>query len=141
MNGDKKPVIIQCIKNGKKFRTYVFNAEQHVDTIERCYKIFAKIKKALGTSMEVKSASENDEDKNTSKKNDSNSSDDSPDEVRTPKSEKPDKSEKPEKKKKKVRKTINYVNDPVFSFGGDQINKIIKFLTTNKFVANDMIKI
>jgi hypothetical protein len=157
MNGDIQPIIIKCTKNGKKFRTYILNAEQHFDTIERCYKIFAKIKKGLGTSMEVKSSSENNDDKNILKNNENLPNDESSDDTPPPdssiasntqKTEKPEKPEKPEKsdkpdkkKKKKIHKTINYVNDPVFSFGGDQINKIIKFLTTNKYVSNEMIKV
>lgn len=160
MNGDKQPIIIKCMKNGKKFRTYVYigSAVQHFGTVKRCYAIFAEIKKGLGTSMEVKSASENNDDKNVDKNVDKNtakiagnniseeSSDehnsDSPVETTTVKKEKlgkPDKQDK--KKKKKIRKTINYVDDPVFSFGGDQINKIIKILTTNAYVSSDMIKV
>ena len=165
MDGDKKPIILKCFKNKRKFRTYVFNAEQYFDTIEMCHKIFTKIKKALGTSMEVKSASESDESatKENNKKvtdtqesgnednseNEDNLSNESADNTGksaatlNPAVVNENDSDKGQKRKKikKKHKTQNYVSDPVFSFGGDQINKIIKFLTNGKYVTNDCIKV
>jgi len=161
MDGDRKPIILKCFKTKKKFRTYVFNAEQYFDTIETCYKIFTKIKKALGTSMEVKSAKESDE--STTKENNKkvtdnqNSGDENEDNLSNESVDNTDKlpatlntavvnendSNKGQKRKKikKKHKTPNYVSDPVFSFGGDQINKIIKFLIDGKYVTNDCIRV
>lgn len=170
MIGDKQPIILKCFKNKKKFRTYVFNAEQHFNTIDECYKILAKIKKALGTSMEVKSASENadnlsakdDKKKNNLKTTDNQHTNDdcasgdgdipenepvcNLDKVQSEidnnvSAETEAERKKKRKKMKKADKKPNYINDPVFSFGGDQITKIITFLTSNKYIDGECIKV
>ena len=165
LNELDKKVILKCFKVKRGVRTYMFGLHKFHDEVSECYDLCNLIKRNLGTSMAFESQSEKEEKdkekgkgkgKGKVKSSDSNEDEDededdnedvdeneNSDEDDTQRSHKKGKKNKKDKKGKKNRDVVVKVliEDPIFSFGGNQITKIKKYLIDNEIVQENEIKL
>lgn len=150
-------ILIKCMKGKRKMQTFVFGLQNYFDNLEDCYRVCNKLKKDLGTRMDFRSVSEMEgEDSNAGRSKRDPLSDDAENEEKVEGEDdeadgadaddgkKGKKSKKKRGKKikvKKVKKTNNYVDDPVFIFGGDKVDKLISYFVAKEIVPEDEIKL
>jgi len=106
----------------------------------------SKVKKSSKNSDGSDKEGEDENEDNNEDENEDNNEDEDEDENEDEEVHKKDKKNKKDKKYKKDKKnkevvTKALIEDPIFSFGGNQINKIKKYLVDNEIVLESEIKL
>lgn len=134
-------VTLKCFKVKRGTRTYVFDLYKYFDDPMKCYEMCTKLKKNLGTSMlvETKNSEEDEKAKQKSRSKDDEEDNGSGNDETKVEDKKVRK--KKRKEKGKLSKKVTIPDEPIYSFGGDQIAKIRKYLIDNKIVPEKEIKL
>jgi len=127
-------VVLKCYKEKRGERTFVIGLYDFFDSIEECNNFCKKLQRILATSMKIIENSNNlDNDNDNEEICDKHSND-------SDNKEKSKKNKKKDKKKENKKKEIVYV-DPIYTFRGNQIDEIKKYILKNTTIDENLIKL
>jgi hypothetical protein len=117
-------VTLKCYKEKRGVRTFIYGLYNFFDDVESCTEYCNSLKKFLATSMKI-----------DSEKGENNEEDTTGGTTGGTIGETINMNNAKRKKRNKKNSTPKIINDPVYSFRGDQIEKIREHLVKNKKVS------
>jgi hypothetical protein len=133
-------VVIKCFKEKRGERTFVIDLYKYFDDVEDCNEYCKKLKKSLGTSMNIQSASNEEKPKEKSKSKSDDEDGDSKVDVEDEETGKVKEKGKKKRKEKKNSKKAPTITDPIYSFRGNQVERIATYLRDKGTVPAKEIK-
>ena len=134
-NIDKK-VTIKCYKEKRGMRTFVIGLYDFFDSIQECNNFCKTLQKILATSMKIV------QNKSITCKKENNEIVDGELQEKEKDKEKEDKEDKEkdkkDKKNKKKKKEL-IIENPIYTYRGNQIDKIKKYILDNTTINNSYI--